>query len=184
MPKEKRTYRLVEYDKMSGDACTYYTLMDESTGVMLLEEFFVNNAKHHRKEVTEIRDRLVSMGKEFGAEDYYFKTKEGKSGDLVCALYDREKSHLRLYCVRFGTCLVVLGDGGHKPKGIKAYQEKADLDRAADVMKQWSEQFYRKQRDGELKIVDGGYCIEGLDEDSFLFEITVKSIDDGKGEEN
>lgn len=173
MPKEKTTYRLVNYEPLSGNACAYYTLMNESTGALLLEDFFVKNVVNHRAEVIKIRNRLTAMAKEFGAEERYFKTKEGRPGDLVSALYDDRKSHLRLYCARFGTCLVVLGDGGLKPKNIKAYQEKVDLARAAEVMKQWSEQFYQKQKDSELKIVDGGYRIEGLDEASFLFELTL-----------
>jgi len=34
---------------------------------------------------------------------------------------------LRLYCIRYGTQLVVIGNGGPKPKSIRALQEDVKL---------------------------------------------------------
>jgi hypothetical protein len=55
------------------------------------------------------------------------KTFEGKPGDGVCALYDEPESNLRLYCIRYGTQILVIGNGGPKPKSISSFQEDEKL---------------------------------------------------------
>jgi hypothetical protein len=38
-------------------------------------------------------------------------------------------SKLRLYCFRVNECILILGNGGHKPKYIKAYQDDPELNK-------------------------------------------------------
>ena len=49
---------------------------------------------------------------------------EGRPGDGLCAITDL-KGKLRLYCIRFGNALLVLGGGG--PKTTRTYQEDPKL---------------------------------------------------------
>ena len=44
----------------------------------------------------------------------------------MCAFTDSKKK-LRLYCIRFGNVLLVLGGGGPKSKQIRAFQEDPKL---------------------------------------------------------
>lgn len=53
----------------------------------------------------------------------FFKVNEGVPGDGVCALYDNPNSYLRLFCIRYGTQIVILGNGGYKPKNVRNFQE-------------------------------------------------------------
>jgi hypothetical protein len=43
----------------------------------------------------------------------------------VCALYDTPDKHLRLYCIRMGNAVIILGGGG--PKSTKTLQEDPKL---------------------------------------------------------
>ncbi|HEX2968172.1 MAG TPA: hypothetical protein VHO46_03635 [Bacteroidales bacterium] len=38
-------------------------------------------------------------------------------------------SKLRLYCFRINECIIILGNGGHKPKHIRAYQDDPELNK-------------------------------------------------------
>ena len=78
-----------------------------------------------------------------------FKENEGRLGDLVCALYDCPHSNLRLYCVRLGSTIVILGGGGHKPKTIRALQEDTKLTQENNIVRTISKQigFLTKERE-------------------------------------
>jgi len=56
--------------------------------------------------------RLKIIGNETGARESFFKTKEGIPGDGVCTLYDTPDKKLRLYCIRYGKQLIIIGAGG------------------------------------------------------------------------
>ncbi|MBA3664408.1 MAG: hypothetical protein H0W61_09395 [Bacteroidetes bacterium] len=73
-------------------------------------------------------------------------------GDLVCALHDLDESKLRLYCIRFGSIAVIIGGGGTKPEGTKAWQDKDDLKGAAELMIKVSQDYYLRTREGEIKL--------------------------------
>ena len=64
-------------------------------------------------------ERIRTINEKTGARESFFKPNEGKPGDLVCALFDIPNSNLRLYCIRFGNSLIILGGGGEKKKTIK-----------------------------------------------------------------
>jgi len=96
-----------------------------------------------------------------GAREQFFKLHEGKPGDLVCAIYDVPDSKLRLYCIRYGMDLVVLGGGGEKPKDIRAYQEDENLNQQAEIIKTISDAIYEKQRDGDIRFTNLGKDFEG-----------------------
>ena len=59
---------------------------------------------------------------------------EGIPGDGVCALFDLPNSNLRLYCIRYGNSIIILGGGGQKPKTISAFQENEKLAKQFEVI--------------------------------------------------
>ena len=115
-------FELVKLAGFSNDEVSVYTLLNCDTGISLFQSFIQENQHEFPDEVKDIAKRILSF-KEVGARENFFKINEGKPGDGVCALYDDEKSNLRLYCIRYGTVLVVLGSGGHKPKTTRRLQE-------------------------------------------------------------
>lgn len=79
----------------------------------------------------------------------FFKEKEGGPGDGVCALYD-EESKLRLYCIKYGTQLVVVGGGGPKPKTVRAFQEDEKLKEENYLLREISKQITEKIKTREI----------------------------------
>jgi hypothetical protein len=67
------------------------------------------------------------MGRHTGARSSFFKHYEGNPGDGLVALYDTPEKRLRLYAIRFGADIVVLGGGGLK--NVRALQEDPKLRR-------------------------------------------------------
>lgn len=125
-------------DDLSGLKATIYSIIleeDEDSGTTLLEHFVTENMQSHHAEIQNILERLKTIGAKTGARDHFFKEWEGKPGDGVCALYDDPDKHLRLYCIRFGTAVLVVGGGGQKPKGMKALQESEKLTQENEYMK-------------------------------------------------
>ena len=120
-------YRLVKLDNLSGKKASVYTIIISGESETLYEKFIQENIGSFKSELIDINTRLNVIGKKTGARDHYFKLHEGSFGDGICALYDDPDKHLRLYCIKFGPQIVVLGGGGPKPKNIRALQEDEKL---------------------------------------------------------
>lgn len=157
-------YRVVEEKRISGGETTIYSIQLEGQNSTEFVRFIENHKELFKEEVKDIYARLVIIGREVGAREIYFKKEEGLPGDLVCALYDQPDSNLRLYCIRYGKCAIILGNGGHKPKATTAWQDKPDLESAAKQMIKVSEDIYKRLRDGELNwSIDGSYLVGDLE---------------------
>jgi putative component of toxin-antitoxin plasmid stabilization module len=120
-------YRLIKIDQLSGSEASIYTIYLEDKQVSLMDQFLKENKYLFKSELKSIFERLKSIGHDTGAREQYFKSDEGIPGDGVCALYDDPDQSLRLYCIRYGSLIVILGGGGFKPKEIKAFQEDKKL---------------------------------------------------------
>ena len=120
-------YKLVKLQRLSGDKASIYSVVQNDETESFLEIFLRENQISFIDETKNILMRLSSIGHTTGARESFFKIFEGKVGDGVCALYDEPQSNLRLYCIRYGTQLVVVGNGGPKPKRISAFQEDDKL---------------------------------------------------------
>ena len=114
-----------------------------------------------KDETKNIIGRLQAIGNLTGARDHFFKLNEGNPGDGVCALYDNPKSNLRLYCIRYGTQIIVLGDGGHKPKVIRTLQEESKLKDANYFLRLLSNEITQRIRDREITYRNDGLEFEG-----------------------
>ena len=117
---------LVKLDNLSNNETSIYSLFIENENKTLFDMFIEENVINHKAEVEDIIKRLHNIGK-IGARIHFFKIDEGVPGDGVCALYDNPNSHLRLYCIRYGNDIVILGGGGFKPKTIRTLQQNKKL---------------------------------------------------------
>lgn len=68
---------------------------------------------------------------EDGALDAHLKREGGSLRALpICG------GKLRLYCFRISDCIVILGNGGHKPRHIKAYQDDPFLNQCVSDLRE------------------------------------------------
>jgi hypothetical protein len=137
-------------DNLSGEGAAIYSVILEDHSITLFENFIQENIATHKKEVFNIVNRVKSIG-EIGARVNFFKEKEGKPGDLVCALYDDPDSNLRLYCIRYGTMTLLLGGGGYKPKTIRALQQDPKLKEENELMRIVSNDILKRIKEGEIE---------------------------------
>ena len=145
-------FKIVRIADLSGSKATIYSVIleeDEQTQTSLLDHFITENHLHHG-EVKNILSRLKAIGHKTGARDHFFKEWEGVPGDGVCALYDDPDKNLRLYCIRFGTTVLVVGGGGFKPKSMKALQESEKLKQENEYMKTVSVKIAERIREKEI----------------------------------
>lgn len=115
---------LIELDEFGNDAGYIYSVSVDGSDKTLFDLFLEENAGEYMVELGEIMIKLRTMSGKTGFVDNYFKLNEGKPGDGVCAVTDL-KGKLRLYCIRFGNVLLVLGGGG--PKATRTYEEDPKL---------------------------------------------------------
>ncbi len=143
-------YKLVKMDQISGDKASIYAVYLEDEQINLFDRFLEENEILFESEIADITDRLYTIGHYTGAKEQLFKLKEGKPGDGVCALYDSPNSRLRLYCIRYGTSIVILGGGGYKPKSMHALQEDDKLKDENYFLRQVSSNITQRMKDHEI----------------------------------
>lgn len=126
----------------------------------LLFDLFLNENKNvFKSELNSIITRLVSIGKKTGAREQYFKLNEGIPGDGVCALYDSPDKKLRLYCIRYGTTIVILGGGGKKK--VQKFQENKKLKDENYFLRDLSTVITKRIMEGEIWYSDNYMELEG-----------------------
>lgn len=146
-----RDYKLVKLNKLSGDCCSIYSIIElEDDSKTLLDLFIDENVNSFKSETKELISRLYTIGHKTGARSQYFKEHEGYPGDGVCALYDMEESNLRLYCIRYGTQLVIVGGGGHKSKTTRTLQENEKLKRENYFLREVSAKISERVKKREI----------------------------------
>lgn len=154
-------YKLVKIEELSGEEASIYSIYLEKEKQTAYEKFIKENLNSFKSEILNINKRLQIIGHETGARHSFFKHKEGNPGDGVCALYDDPDKKLRLYCVRYGALMVVLGGGGPKPKNIQALQEDPKLTEENELMRQVSSDIRSRMDDGEIRFANEGLDFEG-----------------------
>lgn len=162
---------LIEIVKiLQGVHANIYTIKIDGETLTLFEKFITENKARHKNELKSISERINVMAKKTGAREMFFKINEGRPGDGVCALYDDPEKKLRLYCVRYGTVLVILGNGGEKPKGMKALQESNKLTKENELVRRISKGVARAFKEKYLRWSDDGMDIE-CDDDQMIIDI-------------
>src|SRR5690606_19637351 len=142
--------------KLSGDKASIYTVVNLDTNESLFDLFLKENNITHKDEIQNIINRLRVIGHKTGARINFFKVNEGELGDGVCALYDDPKKKLRLYCIRYGNGLIIIGGGGFKTKNIKSFQEDSKLKKENYLLRSLVKAITSKMGDKEIKLVEKG----------------------------
>ena len=143
-------FEIVELEDFSGPQATIYSVKVNDDEDTLFEKFLAENKDRFESEIYDILERIDLIGFEHGARRRYFKENEGGLGDLVCALYDNPNANLRLYCIRMGSAVIILGGGGHKPKTVRALQEDPKLTHENYLLRDISKQLGLKMKEGEI----------------------------------
>ena len=143
-------FELVELTRLSGKKATIYSLLVDDEEKTLFDKFIEENDEQFPEEIDSIFDTIKKIGNKYGNVRNFFKENEGKLGDLVCALCDSPNSNLRLYCIRLGNAVIILGGGGHKSKSIRALQENLTLKDANYLLRNFSELLHQKMLEGDI----------------------------------
>lgn len=152
-----RSFEIVKLNELSGDHCAIYSIRFIGEDDSLFEQFLSEYYTTFRNEVLDIYTRLKAIGRCVGLREGFYKANGGKPGDGVCALYDKPDAHLRVYFIYYGTDLIVVGDGGEKPKNIRTWQEDPVLT-DANLLMQWvSEKISEATENKDIQITDQGF---------------------------
>jgi hypothetical protein len=143
---------LVKLSYFCGKETSIYGIFLEKHQMTTFDLFIQENKISLLDELKDIISRLKVIGSKTGAREQFFKTGEGKPGDGVCALYDNPDKKLRLYCIRYGTQIVIIGGGG--PKNIQKLQENAKLESENSFLRELSTLISERIREGEIKYSD------------------------------
>lgn len=154
-------YSLVKLNQISGNQASVYSLYIVEENKTLFDRFIEETRISSINELKDIISRLRSIAHKEGAREQYFKQYEGKPGDLVCALYDRPKSNLRLYTIRLGSSLIIVGGGGYKPKSIRALQDDPKLNAENKIIVKLSDEIFKRIRSKEIRYINNFMDFEG-----------------------
>ena len=146
---------LVELEEFDPAMGHIYSVAVDDSDKTLFDLFLEENDADYRLELAEIITKLKTMSSKTGFTNNYFKLNEGTLGDGVCAITDL-KGKLRLYCIRFGNILLVLGGGGPKSKLIRALQEDPKLLIENNNVRIISAAMAKAIREKELRIEEDG----------------------------
>ena len=161
--------KLKKIDSLSGQKTNIYSVVVDDDDKSLFEHFLEENSELYHEELLEILTRIKSISNREGAREHLFKKAEGKLGDGIEALYDESNRKLRLYCIRYGSVLLVLGGGG--AKNVRALQDDPKLKKENYLLRDISKLLSQAMKDGDLKwngnFTDftGDFTFEDLDED-------------------
>jgi hypothetical protein len=142
-------FRLEKIDNLSGQKTNIYSIFLNDDDKSLFEHFLEENNEFYHEELIEILTRIKSISTKEGAREHLFKKAEGKLGDGIEALYDELNRKLRLYCIRYGSVLIVLGGGG--AKNVRALQDDPKLKKENYLLREISKLLTQAMKDGDLQ---------------------------------
>ena len=143
--------KLVKINNISGGLTSFYSVCYEPSEVTIFDEFCSQYRNTYGSQIREINTRLLDMGTNMGANQFFFKPKRIKKGDNVCILKEPHLTEMRLFCIKYGEKLVVLGGGGPKLKKIDSLASKNLLKKEQEKMSQISRLIDMKIQSGELE---------------------------------
>jgi hypothetical protein len=152
-------YRLVRISNLSGKKASVYSVILNDEQETIFDKFINENILSFEDEVKDIIARLKTIGKNTGIRDNFVKPNEGKLGDGVCALYDNPNKKLRLYCIKYGTQLIIVGGGGQK--NVRALQDDDKLTKENYFLRELSSQITERIKDKEIEYTNNYLDFEG-----------------------
>ncbi|MFC4231474.1 hypothetical protein ACFOW1_06215 [Parasediminibacterium paludis] len=154
-------YEIIPLDEFSGSKATIYSALPDGEELTLFDKFVEEYNEDFPDEILSIGDLLQDMGNKYGIRENLIKINEGKPGDGVVAIYDNPDKNLRLYGIRYGLTILILGSGGIKTKDIRAWQEDTKLKDEAQAVIKISEQIAQRIIDKEICFSDDGLQLLG-----------------------
>ena len=161
-------FRIVKLNQLSGNKASIYTVYYDDLQKTSLEIFIYQNKNLLLSELNDIISRLKVIGTKTGAREQYFKINEGKPGDGVCALFDRPNKKLRLYCIRYGALILIIGGGGHK--NVQKLQQNRKLLNENKFLRDLSARIYERIRNKVIWFSENNMDFEG--------DLTFNDLDD------
>lgn len=143
-------FKIVQLSQFNGNKAGIYSIYLSDEQHTLFDCFLRENYNAFKSEIIDINQRIRTINSKTGAKEIFFKLNEGNAGDGVCALYDKPNSKLRLYCIRYGNSVVIIGSGGFKPKSIRALQEDKKLKEENYLLRKISDQITERIKSGEI----------------------------------
>lgn len=154
-------FEVVKLNQFNGNKFGVYSVFVDNEQETLFERFIAGNKNSFKSEIKNILKRIKTINSITGARESYFKLDEGKPGDGICALFDMPDSNLRLYCIRYGNSLIILGGGGEKQKSVKAFQEVKKLKDENYLLREISARITKLIKEKEITFSDDGTEISG-----------------------
>lgn len=129
--KTQQKYSIELYEE--ADSVNFYTIRFDGEKNTEFDKFISNfiGKKEFEKDLQIITYWIDKIG-EKGALERHFRL-EGKMRDRVSAI-PIEVSKLRLYCLRISDNILILGNGGHKPKNQRAYNTDPHLNKCVEML--------------------------------------------------
>lgn len=149
--KNQMKFKIVQLSQFSGNKAGIYSIYLQNEQKTLFECFCSENFVSFKSEIINIVSSLKTINNKTGAKEQLFIINEGNLGDGICALYDTPESNLRLYCIKFGSSLLILGNGGHKPKNIRALQEDEKLKEENYLLREISKRITERIKQREIQ---------------------------------
>lgn len=150
---------LIKLDQLSGNKASVYGIWYDDLQKTSFDIFLNENINVFLSELKDIVSRLKSIGNATGAREQFFKINEGIPGDGVCALYDSPDKKLRLYCIRYGTLIVIVGGGG--PKNVKTLLQNNKLKDENYFLRILSAKITERLKEGEIWFTNDNKDFEG-----------------------
>ena len=135
-----------------GRQGTLLTIRQPGSLLSETDAFFAEALQSSPEDARLLALKLENMIEKSGFQDYYFKTGEGSRMDNVCAL---SQGKLRLYCLRYGNVLVVLGGGGTKT--TRTYEEDPRLHSKVKTLQRLNRALDKQMREGHLRMTERGF---------------------------
>ena len=127
-------FRIVEIEKYPK-AKIYSVIINESESTEF-EKFIGLYLEKYKKEVNYLVRKINKIGNFLGIQDEFFKD-QGISA--ISRFYNKKtnkknKTRLRLYCIRRGKQCLIVGGGGFKPDDKKRWQDVDELKNIVEIL--------------------------------------------------
>ncbi len=145
--KKRITIELFE----EGEKANIYTYK-VNNGILEFEKFIDSFMDSEYGKDFEIINDTLDRILEKGAQERYFRP-EGKIFDYLYAIPQKGLGcELRIFCLKISENLIILGNGGIKPKNVKKYQDIESLNEIAEEMQKISSKLYYCMNDFTITV--------------------------------
>lgn len=147
----KRYINIVPFEE--HEKVTFYSFIINENENCEMINFMQKIIEDGNVKDAQIISGLIAKIGENGALERYFRY-AGKPSDRIVELPEHhiKNAKYRLYCLRFGEVIVVLGNGGLKT--TRTYQQDDNLNNCVKVLKKIDQQIDYLLKSGQL-VIDG-----------------------------